>query len=256
MNQPTFEDILDKIEDNDPKLTTYRHFYNLLNHDDFSALGVAIGENTYLTELEIHFVSISQDDDISTFQALFDGLKHNSSICKLHLKGDNRNALGDVGIEILRVYQDKRNQLTHLIIDDFLPLQQNGGGGVITDALSSYKNLKTIDLYSCSITDEQLLPMIDAVRGHRQLEELILTFNSIGNVGCETLVTLLEEPNCNIKYLDLQANIINLTHDGASNLANGLANNTKLKKLILGDNPIETQSSMLIRVLWRISSHN
>ena len=161
MNQPEFGDLLDRIEDNDPTLTVYRHAY-LLNHDDYSALGVAIGENTYLTELEIHFVSISQDDDISTFQTLLDGLKDNSSICKLHIKGNNRNGntLGDVGIEILRAYQANSNQLTHLTIEYFQPLQQqqNGGGGVVSDTLRCCTNLKTIDLYRCSITDEQLLP--------------------------------------------------------------------------------------------------
>jgi len=175
---------------------------------------------------------------------LFDGLKHNSSICKLHLKGDNRNTLSDVGIEILRAYQANSNQLTQFTIEYFVPLQQNGGGGIVADTLRCCTNLKTIDLYRCSITDEQLLPMIDAVRGHRQLEEWELSSNSISNVGCDALFTLLEEPNCNIQFLNLQANDINLTHEGTINLANGLTNNTKLQKLILHHNPTDRNAEV------------
>ena len=107
-----------------------------------------------------------------------------------------------------------------------------------------YKSKSTIDLYRCGVTDEQLLPMIDAVRGHRQLEELTLTLNSIGNVGCEALVASLEEPNCNIQYLNLEANDINLTHEGTISIANGLANNTKLQTLILGNNPTDRNAEL------------
>jgi len=65
MNQPAFQDILDRIKDNDPTLTAYRHTY-LLNQVDFSALGVAVGENTHLEELNVDVRSLS--GDISTFQ--------------------------------------------------------------------------------------------------------------------------------------------------------------------------------------------
>ena len=241
-------DILDKIEDNDPTMTVLKIGRNV--HDDhwvytdFSTLGVAVGENTHLKELNVDVHSLS--GDMSAFQMLFDGLKDNSSICKLHIKGNNRNGntLGDMGIEILRAYQANSNQLTHLTIEYFQPLQQNGGCGVVADTLSSCTNLKTILLYRCGVTDEQLIPMIDAVRGHRQLEEWELSLNSIGNVGCDALVTLLEEPNCNIQFLDLQANDINLTHEGTIKLANGLADNTKLQTLILGDNPTDRNAEL------------
>lgn len=196
-----------------------------------------------LLELEIDVSNIIQSDT-STFQTLFNGLKQNTSICNLHIKGSSRNHLGDVGIEILRAYQVNSNQLTQLTIEYFLSLQQNGGDVIVADTLRCCTNLKSIDLYKCSITDEQLLPMVDAVRGHRQLEDWILTLNSIGNVGCEALFTLLEEPNCNIKFLDLQANDINLTHEGTINLANGLTNNTKLQKLILHHNPTDRNAEV------------
>lgn len=145
MNQPAFRAILDTIEDNDPTFTILNigQSYNLLNHDDFSALGVAIRENTHLIELNVDVDSLSPGT-ISTFQMLLNGLKHNSSICKLHLKGDNHSAFGDVGIEILRAYQANSNQLTHLTIEYFQPLQQNGGGGIVADTLRCCTNLKVL----------------------------------------------------------------------------------------------------------------
>ena len=159
MNQPTFRAILDTIEDNDPTFTVLNigQSYNLLNHDHFSALGAAIGENNHLTELKIDVSSINQSD-ISTFQSLFDGLKQNSSIGKLHIKGRSRNHLGAVGIEILRAYQVNSNQLTHLVIEYFLSLQQNGGDGIAADTLRCCTNLKTIDLYSCN--GDTLVPLL------------------------------------------------------------------------------------------------
>ena len=220
-----------------------RNDHHLAQHNDFYRLGVAVGENTHLIELEIDVSNIIQSDT-STFQTLFDGLKHNSSICNLHIKGSSRNHLCDVGIEILRAYQVNSNQLTHLSVTYFLSLQQNGGDGVLADTLRCCTNLKSIDLYRCRITDEQLLPMVDAVRGHRQLERWILSLNSIGNVGYEALVALLGEPNCSIQFLNLEANDINLTHEGTINLADGLTNNTKLHTLILGDNPIDRNAEL------------
>ena len=43
------------------------------------------------------------------------------------------------------------------------------------------ENIKQIGLYRCNITDEQLLSVVEAVRGHRSLEELDFHNNRIGN---------------------------------------------------------------------------
>ena len=70
--------------------------------------------------------------------------------------------------------------------------------------------MKEIYLSENNMTDAQLLPIIDAIRGghHHVLEILDLDDNNIGDVGCETLATLLEDPNCNLRSLDFRHNQI------------------------------------------------
>ena len=62
--------------------------------------------------------------------------------------------------------------------------------------------------------------MIDALRGHCLLEVLGLGDNDIGNDGCDTIATLLINPNCNLHALDLGEN--NITTEGAITIANSL----------------------------------
>ena len=118
-------------------------------------------------------------------------------------------------------------------------LIQYGGDRAIGNTLRSCRNLQSIIINGCSITDEQLLilPIVDAMRGRRMLEELNLDNNTIGNAGCDTIATLLEDPNCNLLYLSLGCNAIN--NEGATTIANSLTNNNKLQKLYLAGNPID-----------------
>ena len=69
------------------------------------------------------------------------------------------------------------------------------------------------------------------------LEELDLYENNIGNVGCDAIATLLEDPNCDLRALQLASNAIN--NEGANTIANSLSNNNKLQNLYLHGNPID-----------------
>ena len=77
--------------------------------------------------------------------------------------------------------------------------------------------------------------MVDTIRGLGSLEELHLHRNRIGNVGCDALATLLEDPNSNLCTLDLSSNEID--NRGKIILANSLANNAKLRNLYVGAFP-------------------
>jgi len=90
--------------------------------------------------------------------------------------------------------------------------------------LRSCTALKEIALTNCTISDEQLLSIAESIRGRPLLEKLELHQNRIGTIGCKALATLLEDPNSNLTTLELFSNRIN--NDGASILANSLANNT------------------------------
>ena len=211
------ENTLRKIEQNDDALKKlwigrncvrkkFDGAFNSSESQDFSRLGAAIGNNTHLTSLVI-------DDDVDNESALtvtnsefFDGLKRqNTSIHKLYL--GCQNVSGGVFHEILKVYQDNNNHLTLLsIVGASL---QNGGDDIIANTLRRCTNLKEIYLAS-NITDAQLLPIVDAIRGehHQALEFFNLSANNIGDAGCEALATLLADPSCNLQILDLSCNQI------------------------------------------------
>jgi len=69
------------------------------------------------------------------------------------------------------------------------------------------------------------------------LEELRLGDNIIGNAGCDTIATLLADPNCNVCALYLGNNAIDT--EGAITIANSLINNNKLQDLYLDNNRID-----------------
>ena len=215
------------ITSNDP-----RGRFNSYNGSDYSKLGAAIGESTNLTKLDVDLSSDGIALDV-IHTGFYDGLKQNKSIKLFHLDCGGYISYGGVVAEILKAYQENNN-LTRLNIND--ADLQNGGENTIATTLRMCTNLYEINIYFCNITDEQIMPMIDAIRGHRSLKKLILHSNSIGSAGCEVLSRLLHDPNCNLHTLDLRANRIN--NDGATTLANALLNNTKLRNINLRGNPI------------------
>ena len=235
------QETLRRVTQNDPLLTELTlddyidcdddgEFYSE-NSDDYSTLGAAIASNTHLESLE---VTLSDDLPLGVAdRGFYDGLKSNSSINNLRLWCDGQNIAGGVGQEILKVYQEFNSQLTVLgIYDTDL---QNGGDRVIADTLRCCRNLHKVTVNNCNIADAQLLPIVDAMRGH-MLMDLNFVGNNIGNVGCGALATLLIDPNCNLHKLDLWGN--NIADEGAIIIANSLVNNTKIQELDLYDNNI------------------
>ena len=240
------EQILRRVERNDHTLTklyigSYYSEHAIFKYcrPDWSRNGAAITKNTNLVELG---VILNENVAIEvTDENLLNGLKQNKSIQKLLLDFCNRSISGTIIHVILRAYQ-VNNNLTDIHIRHARPSHgQNGEDRIITNTLIPNTNLRNIKLIYSGITDEELLPMIEAIRGHRILENLALYGNSIGNVGCQALATLLEDPNCNIRELDLEGN--NIRIEGAVALANSLATNTKLRKLDLSHNDIFVTSA-------------
>ena len=239
------QDILRRVEQNDDTLTELRvgcptgfnpssriDFSTLGTHireklkvgEDFSRLGAAIGQNSNLTTLHIVFNGVVALD--VKHSAFYDGLKHNTSIHQLNISFQNpySTRVGGVVEALLEAYQENSN-LTGLSIHN--ADLQNEGDRLVATTLRRCSNLKHIDLYRSNITDEQLWPMVDAIRGHRSLKVLNFCGNRIGNAGCGLLSRLLQNSNCNLHTLILDDNSIG--NDAAAALANSLSNNTKLK---------------------------
>ena len=241
------QETLRRVNQNDPSLTELRlvngiyvdedEFYSDIS-DDYSTLGAAIATNTHLVYLVVRLSDYLQLGVAN--REFYDGLKSNSSISDVQLYCNSRNVAGGVGQEILQVYQDNNSNSQLTVLGIYDANLQSGGDRVIGDTLRSCRNLQSLDLTGCSITDEQLLPIVDAVRGLQQLEELTLggsVDNNIGDASCEALATLLTDPNCNLHALDLGHN--NITNEGATTIANSLVNNTKLRVLCLYYNQID-----------------
>ena len=195
------QNTLDWIEQNDARLAGFRlggersefSFHSNVS-DDYSRLGAAIGNNTHLTCLVVNL-----DDNSLSVEArvedrgFYDGLKRNLFG---HIMNNiyNHIIIGGVLHEILKVYQENSSHLTRIGITSCNLV--NGGDGAIATTLRSCTNLKRIHFYDCAITDEQLLQLVEGIRGHRLLEDLDLWSNRIGAAGCEALATLLKDSNC------------------------------------------------------------
>ena len=207
--------------------------------DDLSRLGTSIAKNTHITKLEVavsdidRMVWFGNGYDYIKFEGLCEGLQQNTSINELVLRCDSCD-LGGVSDELLKAYQ-ANNNLSDLCILN-ASLQTGRGYEIITTTLQCCTNLRTINLYQCSLYSRMLLPMVEAMRGIHSLENVYLIGNMVWNAGCKTLATLLEDPNSNITTLQLQDNAIG--DSGAITIANSLKNNTKLQNLYLDGNYI------------------
>ena len=215
--------------------------------EDYSKLGTYIATNTRLQKLQIKLHDTAGlYAKNSTF---FDGLKRNSSIKKLSIDFGGRGIVG-VGLEILKAYHNDKH-LTHLSIITKL---NNGSENAIASTLRGCTNLTNVKLSNNDITDEQLLPIIEAIKGRPLLERLELCKNRIGDDGSQALATLLEDQNCNLQCLDLTGNII--TNKGVQLVADSLVSNTKLKALYLKKNPAYYVQAIFSNLLCDKSSIN
>ena len=260
------QETLRRIEQNDAQFTElhigYHPFdgegefiFEFISSDasDYSRLGAAIGMNNHLTKLLVFLGAYDPLDAANT--EFFNGLKPNSSIRDLTLNCSYHILVGGVEYEILKSYQKINNNLTRLCIK--FAVLDNGGGNAIAETLRWCRNLKNINLSNNSITDEQLLPMAEAIRGgcYTSLENLALYSNRIGNAGCHALATLLADTNCNLQMLHLDRNQIG--SEGETAIADSLANNTKLKGLYLRNNPFDSSAvGIFCTVLCDTSSVN
>ena len=256
------KDTFSRIEQNDPSTTELiiPEEFNSSDGDDFSRLGTSIAANTHLTKLLVYLSDIVTLSE--TNKEFYAGLKRNSGIHELVLYYHSTASLptdptantlpsliDGVGHEILKVYQTNKN-LTNFDLG-YCNLAQ-GGDQIIANTFRKSTNLKSVYLSHCGINDEQIVTIFEAIRGHTSLVDLSLTDNAIGNRACETIAALLEDPHCNLCLLNLYNNEIDI--EGATILVNSLANNTKLKKLILSHNPID-QSSLLEVLLYYLRQY-
>ena len=225
------QETLQRIEQNDAKLTTLiigdvyvdesrgdhcPSSFVSSNTSDYSKLGAAIGKNTRLTHVILHFGI--------TNSGFIEGIKKNSSVTYVLFNYAVQH-------EMLDSYHQILNQPIRIGIS--FPDLLNGGHNTIANILRRYSSIRNLSFGdNIDISHEQLLTIIEAIREHNSLESLHLSRNNIGNDGCRVIATLLEDPNNKLRTLNLSNN--NISNEGATVIANSLANNTKLIQLNFG----------------------
>jgi len=235
------------ICNNNDVVSSVGRYFTSRDGADYSTLGSYIERNDNLKTLymELEDIRLSVDD-----RGFFEGIKQTCSIHEFKLSGysergytEENNPIGEVGCELLKTFQNNSSHLTalHIWACDIGNIEERI---IINTTLSSCTNIKWMHFNHNNMTDEQLLPMAEAIRGHRSLETLRLNYNRIINTGCETIASLLQDTNCNLQTLDLSYNQIN--NEGAIAISNSLENNNKLKNLDISQNQIGNEGAIAI----------
>ena len=139
---------------------------------DYSKLGRCIDHNTRLTTLMVYIDGFGSI--IFPNRDFVEGLRGNSTIYDLHINCDYTNIVGGIRQEILNAYQENNNLSVLRIQQAGL---QNGGDHLIGDVLRRCTNLNQIRLPLCNISNEQIVPIVDAIRGHTSLWLVELDLN-------------------------------------------------------------------------------
>lgn len=248
------QELLDKLAENDPTRTELT-----IGSSDGSGTGTligrdlmkpgfadsrVIGDNTHLTKLSVAILREFESKSVLG-DGFYEGIRRNSSITELEMICNGHSSHpGTVFHEIMKSFQESGNLISLSMNCANL---SNGVHLVVADTLRHCKNLKSFVNTHSGMKDEELLPMVEAIRVNSMLEILDLSVNSIGDSGCQALATLLEDPNSNLRVLNLENND-SFGTAGATAIINSLSGNTKLEKLCLGrnefnqDNPIDRNS--------------
>jgi len=162
---------------------------------------------------------------------------------------------GGIVHEILKAYQTNSNNLVDLFIDSIN--LHNRGEHVLAATLQSCTNLTKLYLRRSNINDELLFTLVNAIRGNQSLEVLNLEVNTIGDAGCETLSTLITNPQLNLRALGINNN--HISDDGAITILNAVEGNNRLREISLFNrNPMDMNvvEDALSRLLCNTSSIN
>ena len=129
--------------------------------------------------------------------------------------------IGNIKLKCLELSHDK--------------IERSGCESIVKLLQSPSCNITSLDLRWCEINNESLTKIVTSLIGNTKLEHLDLSNNSIGESGCESIATLLQDPSCSINHLDLGG--CGLMNDLTPTILSSLVGNTKLEKLDLSNPP-------------------
>ena len=255
-----------RIEDNDPKLTylnvvgrDYTTEHNKRNepknlacfwlHDgaDLSRLGSAIANNTRLDSIALNK---SSEWTLDT-TPLIKGLQRNTLIKKLSLHGS-------IGIGVLNESVANISNLTDISL--YNGDLRGGVAGTLTSAMNICPNLNEITICVCKVDDASLNQFASGIIGISSLQRLRILHatavvegndysgNIDGTEGAKSIVTLFQDPSCNINNLDVAS--CGFNNESIQLIVNGLRGNAKLEHLrLFGSSVGRSGCESIVRLL-------
>ena len=238
----SFDDLLDRVESNDPSLTSVRISTLILipnndddhlaqNYDRLDRMSVTIGRNTQLKALMFDGYRVRLGEAQAT--SLFRGIACNQSIKRLHFKycDEYLENICRILTPLFKNNQVERIHIGHCHLKyEYLRF--------LTTSLEGFNSLKEFALENARILQhdpqEATRELMQYLSGHSGLRKLDLSNTEVGKLGCSVLVDLLRNPTIKLRVLNLARN--NLGDAEAAVLASGMARNTSLKEINLSNN--------------------
>ena len=218
-------------EDDEYETTNTRHgYFQVREGDDLEWLGRFIGQCTSLITLEIGDFP-GDADQINKF---IEGINRNRSIQYLTIEHDCGNEM----FEELCVFFLNNKNIGNLTLQHFDIDHESAGklASTICDVPLKYLTLRRNEL-----SNEGFETIVTAASGGQsQITNLCVALNSVGQVGC---TTLLRSGALNkLKDLDLSDN--NIDDNSLQTLTAGLVNNTTIEQLSLSGNQSITSNGL------------
>lgn len=207
--------------------------------DDFSGMnglyvGRCIAQNVHLRDLIVYGDRI-EDGDNDGFHAMMsflDGCGYNRSIRKFHLV--------TCGVTpSLWSFIIMNANLTSIRLD-FCGIVQSESE-ILAASLWNRSNkgsLRTFSMMGNDVYDADVANVLRHMRGYHNLVELCLAANEIGEAISRELGSMLSDPGCRLRTIDVSN--CSIENTGIASLCAGMARNGTLRSLDLSENPSST----------------
>jgi Ran GTPase-activating protein (RanGAP) involved in mRNA processing and transport len=210
-----------------------------LRHCDICPRGAEIVSNFFEQHPRLQEIRITDCNFLeNSLDILCQGIKSNVTIQRLYLVNDSINQNQIIGVAQMLSVSCIRE--LYLGENDF----GDEGITIIADGVRASQSLRLLDLRSNMITSSGALALQGMIVSNQYLLSLNLSWNRLGNLGVFCLARGLQQSNCILQKMDLDANGIDAT--GAKYLASMLRTNNKLKELKLAFNTLRNEGAQHI----------
>jgi Ran GTPase-activating protein (RanGAP) involved in mRNA processing and transport len=174
----------------------------------------------------------------NSLETICNGIKLNSAVQRLFLVNDS---IGQHEITwVSSMLSESSIRELYLGENDF----GDEGVSIIADGVRMSQSLRLLDLRSNMITSSGALALQGMIVSSQYLLSLNLSGNRLGNLGALCISRGLQQSNCILQKIDLDANGIDTT--GAKYLSTMLRYNVSLKELKIAFNSISDEGAQMI----------